>query len=342
MRIKDSSSPVLLSEGIRAYAYSVSSENPMPRTPRRRRNDLAPLMWVAVASTLALLGCTSTQPPRQADVAQQGTVGSSNIESTKSDATPLLVQRRDFTATYRLDGVVQRGSEVGFDVPSGVRYQPAGELPRTVRAGEAIGRLVASAPEDEAPSALAKSEEVRAKQWVGAVQAPVGGRLELDQNRPRIVAEGIDVVVTFTPLQEMRFRSMRYEGAATVETPSGQFQAACKSLWLEQPPAGAPAGSEDTTTSAVAARAHCRLPGWVETAVGLRARLALSARTIKNALLVPTIAVRYDNTSDSPFVTVIDGGGSRRVPVVLGATDGVMRVVDAGLREGQALQRAQS
>lgn len=282
-------------------------------------------------------GCTSTS---------QAPESPAPATSSPSAATP-TVQRVDFSPTYRLDAIVRDGTVVLQDVPTGTSFVATAKPNAAVSQGATIGRLEstpAAATESDTPKSVADSNRGRAEQWLGPLAAPVAGRFTLHQGRPAVVANGVDIVAALTPLQEMRYRSLRYLGQATIETPFGPRESPCRALWLDAAPATAArsqaSGSEDTETSAVAGRLHCRLPGWAETAAGMRAQLTLRGVTVKDALVVPAIAVSYDPKTDQPFVTTVQGTEPKRVEVELGATDGVLRVVTGELTPGQNLRLA--
>jgi hypothetical protein len=156
----------------------------------------------------------------------------------------------------------------------------------------------------------------------GPVLAPVPGRLRGPASQAQVTAPGIDVVVDLTPIQNLRYQSLLFAGEADIETVIGQRSVPCLAVWVED-------GSG----------LHCRLPSYVETAPGLRAEVVLRSVKIEGATLVPNSYVGYDQDGDSYFVIVESPTGRERVPVTVGATDGVVRVITSGLSGGLSLVR---
>lgn len=138
-------------------------------------------------------------------------------------------------------------------------------------------------------------------------------------------AENIDVSAALTPIQYLRFISRPFSGRATVETVMGQRQFACTALRATQSKA-----SEGGSVASL----RCRLPAAAETVPGLRARLSITSDTLKNVLVIPNLFIGYDDQRDGYYVNLSQGG---KTAIKVGVTDGVVRVITAGIAEGDTL-----
>lgn len=290
--------------------------------------------WLAVTATTLLVttvaACSSDAPLA---------TPSPGPSSPTADLEVRVLQQ-DFQATYALNGATARSEAVGFDVPDGMTLN-VGSMPRDVVVGSIIGQRVTLPAEVGVPDAVTQRIQTRAESWVGDVRAQVSGRLTQGPQGAVIEQRGYDVVIPVSPLQELRYRGMRYHGTAAVETVYGPTSVPCVALWLERETAPAPPvqGEEVTVDPAALAtgRLHCRLPSYIETATGLRAKLTTTSEVIENALLVPASAISHDPETQSAFVRVKTDESHRRVDVVTGATDGVVQVVVGDLRAGDEL-----
>lgn len=139
---------------------------------------------------------------------------------------------------------------------------------------------------------------------------------------------GVDVVATISPIQYLRFLSTTFEGTARVETIGGPRQVECLALW---------ARTVDDATADAAAELSCRLPPQVETAPGLRAEVTITSTPLEDVLVVPNVFIGYDAHADQYFVQIARAAGPVRVPVQVGLTDGVVRVVTGDLAAGDQL-----
>ena len=245
-----------------------------------------------------------------------------------------IVRRVDLQVRYVLEGVSQESSVVEVLWNPQLAFVPslqAGEAGGEVRAGEALGRseitpdLLRTLKLGARTSSIDASELAQLRSLEGRVVAPVDGVLALEGERPVIRAPGIDVVTRLLPLQYLRYRSIPFSGRASIETVIGQRSVPCAALWVRISDAEAPY------------ELHCRLPAYVETAAGLRARIVLTSRTYRDVVVVPNLSVGYDPKHDGYYVNVVDNDGVRKVPITVGITDGVVRVVTSELPVGATL-----
>ncbi len=220
------------------------------------------------------------------------TVGSTEIVVTPSDK---FVLRADNSL---LGGAVAAGQRIGTAT---VRDDVA----RALRSGDDPGQINATTLAN-----LAARE--------GPVTAPASGILRAVGSTAVIESSGIDVVAELSPIQYLRFLSMEFEGQAQVETVLGPRRVRCDALWIS-PSTG------DMSESASTLR--CRLPSHVETAPGLRSTLTVAAEAVTDVLLAPNMFIGYDSEADHYFLRVERAGEFVSVPVGVGPTDGVVRVI---------------
>lgn len=287
------------------------------------RHRLAAATLTALAAT-TLGGCTGEQEASR----PSGTAASP--QPSPSQAT-LRVSLSTFQVAYRLDGTVEVGAAVGIDAPPGTEFTPSVDEGAKVEAGQRIGSLRLAGPADEPGGTVAESQQRLAAARVGPVTAPTAGAARLGRPAARVESAGLDVVVSLKPLQELRYRALTFDGAATVETVLGQRRSPCVAIWLEDLPATDDA--EQAATSAV----HCRLAADVETAAGLPAVLTLTSPRQDDVVAVPLIYIGLDKTGKDYIARVRDGDTVRDQPVVVGSTDGVRRVITDGLKTGDVL-----
>jgi hypothetical protein len=176
-----------------------------------------------------------------------------------------------------------------------------------------------------ARSTVAASQLVALQSREGDVLAPLSGTLALADGQVRVLSGGIDAVVALNPLQGLRLQTTTFTASVDVEDLFGYRSAACTAWWVQQ----ADSGPE----------LHCRIPSDVQTAAGLPATARLTAPA-QDAMAVPARYIGFDPADGgSYFVTKpgAAGGPPQRVPVVVGATDGVRRVILSGVAEGDQL-----
>ena len=135
------------------------------------------------------------------------------------------------------------------------------------------------------------------------------------------------------------------EPAVTVTSTVTHTAVAVETVTAPAPPSAEPKPEPPHATPVDSAPGQplelvCRLPGWVDTAAGMGAKVKVTTRTQAKALLAPAVAIAYDDR-DQAYVTVTSGEKPRKVLVELGVTDGVLRVVRGKLTPGEVLQRAE-
>lgn len=243
----------------------------------------------------------------------------------------VAVVARDFTVRLALEGQSEFGDAVQLVPHSGLVATTTSPV-EPVRAGQLIGRLRVNPDVVDAAAAstssITRSQVALLRAQTGPLRAPSPGVLVGSRAHPALRSPGVNVVARLTPLQALRFRSASFTGTASVETVLGQQQVPCETLWI---------GSGDSP------ELLCRLPSYAETVPGLRATLTITTATIHDAVVVPNLALRYRATDDSYVVVLVDGGARRTVPVTVGVTDGVARVVTSRLPVGaKVLLRAVS
>lgn len=245
--------------------------------------------------------------------------------SSGGDVQPtaaVTVSRRDFSIRLSLDGETSESTNVVLSPHNGIVARVS-SVSKAVKAGQPIGALevsprIASSAQLNATSSVTRSQMNSLALQTGPLEAPVSGMLKVEHGANIIVSQGFDVVVELSPLQSLRFRSARFTGVASVETVLGPRSVRCVAMWLEP--------AED--------KLHCRVPAYAETVGGLRASLVIQSVTQPNVIVVPNLALTYDESSDGYQITVIDNGKSQTMPVDVGVTDGVARVVTSDLKVG--------
>ena len=154
----------------------------------------------------------------------------------------------------------------------------------------------------------------------------------MEKGQPFVRDPGVDVVVDLLPIQYLRYQSLEFSGWASIETLVGERRVACAAVWV-QPSAGKTAGVD------VPYELHCRLPSYVETAAGLRSSLELRSAVYADVVVIPNIYVGYDPSTDGYYIRVIQDGEVLSLPITVGVTDGVVRVVTSDVPEGATLVR---
>lgn len=298
------------------------------------RETVAPL--VIVCAVLGLLGCT------QSDGDSAPSLSPVETDAQASSATSenfLAIKTSVFEVTYRLDGAISSGSSVGIDVPAGTKLKPSAKSGDLVAKGQTLGWLVASRSEPAAASegTVARSQRQLATGRLGRVVAPTAGVANLSATLAHVAQAGLDVVVPLKPLQELRYRGMNFAGSATVETVLGQRTAPCVAVWIEKV---ATDGRSSNDLGAASAVVHCRLAADLETASGLPAVLSLKSQRLPDVIAVPLIYIGLDRQGENYVVRAQENGKLAERPVVVGATDGVRRVVTSGLAVGDVVAPA--
>ena len=301
---------------------------------RSRRGRIVAAAATAAALSGALTACTAgaTQSPAtQETEALEPTPG--------ADADPIVIQRADFQIRYRLEGITRDSDTVALTSNPQLTFVSAVPDGQSVDRGQTLGAVMVE-PEVRAglesgatTSRLAQSRLDRLLSLESDVRAPVGGILRGSS----LASVGIDVVVDLTPIQGLRYQSLSFSGRATVETVVGEREVACEAVWAEPGTPGELGAAEGADVDATASQLHCRLPAHVETAAGLRAQLALESEAFPDVVVVPNIYVGYDTLTDGYVITVDEDGTPRTIPVDVGVTDGVVRVITSEVPIGATL-----
>lgn len=299
-----------------------------------RSRSLAAVVMGAALFT-ATSACTTASDP---DTVTAAPASSSPGETGSDPNDAVLVRTGNLTTELRLEGTVQRST--GIALTPGPSYALTDtERLADVTKGDRLGRLVVAPATVEALGTSASDIDVarlaQLRRSEGDVLAPSDGRLVLDPV-PRLEVGGTDVVTPLTPMQRLRLDSDSFTARASVETIMGSRTVDCIAVWIEDGLAGSPDAGDDSGP-APAGEVHCRLPVHIETAPGLRATFALTGTTITAATLVPNLFIGYDTDADRYTVRIDDGSGPRTVPVTVGLTDGVIRVVETDLPDGAVL-----
>lgn len=279
---------------------------------------------VVVAVVACLTGCSQGH-------ASDAAANAPRAQPSDSSSS-FVVERADFAVTYRLEGATANSLAVGVDPPIGNRFVAKKRLGATVRAGERIGSFRPQSEQTD-PGTVGRSRELAAQAAAGPVRAAVAGKLDTSPEI-RIHNEGIDVVVALKPLQELRYRGLQFRGEATVETVLGQRVVPCLALWIEPINDAGQGGADGDESSIPQAALRCRLRPSVETAPGLRSQLKLTSLPMSEAVAIPVAAVGITDDGRDYVAQVDQQGVIVARPVVVGATDGVRRVILGGLEPG--------
>jgi hypothetical protein len=237
----------------------------------------------------------------------------------------------DLQVRYVLEGISEESAAVQVLWNPELVFVPAVRPGEGVQAGQVLGRstiapgLRRTLESAAGTSSIDASELAQLRSLERRVVAPIDGVLTLEDGRPVIRASGIDVVTELLPLQYLRYRSIPFSGRASIETIIGQRSVPCTALWVRISGGGAPY------------ELHCRLPAYVETAAGLRARIVLTSRTYRDVVVVPNLSIGYDRKRDGYYVNIVEDGVVRKIPITVGITDGVVRVVTSDLPVGAEL-----
>ncbi|MDQ1103396.1 hypothetical protein QE405_000680 [Nocardioides zeae] len=244
------------------------------------------------------------------------------------------VRRTTLDVRYTLDAVTAGGSRVSLlPSPQFALEGPVVSEGQGVSAGQAVGAMVVrpavrAALEGAGTTGASASTLASLQAQEGPVVAPVAGSFASGDSEAWIDAPGMDVTAPLTPIQYLRFLSMRFEATAAVETLTGPRTVGCRALWSVP---------VEEATPEVAATLHCRVGPDVQTAPAMRSTVTITADSPPDVLVAPNLSIGYDAGTDGYFVVVEDGGSTRKVAVEVGVTDGVSRVVSGDLRAGQVL-----
>lgn len=254
-----------------------------------------------------------------------------------ADQLEVVIQPTDFQIAFRLDGESIRSEVIGLVANPGLVFEPSIPWDSEVAEGDSIGTVVVDPAVEAALEVASQSSNIdlerlrRLRSEAGPRTAPVSGVLTLADETPVMISPGIDVIVDLNPIQALRLQSVDISGRAGIETVAGRREVACKALWTEVPELG------DSDAPTGRTRLHCRLPDHIETAPGLRAQLLVESGVFEDALVVPNVYIGYDDETDSYFVVIRADSGTERIPIEVGPTDGVVRVIESGASAGAEL-----
>lgn len=286
----------------------------------------------AIAAIL-LAGCSGPGP----DIAP--TASATQAPTDVVDPLIPVVRSADFQLAYRLDGTTQRSDGVTVPVAPGLQIQTTVATGTLVNSGDIIGKTLidpavkAALISRSATNRIDRARLAELETLVGDAVAPDHGTVAIDPAGHVVIASpGIDVVAPLTPLQVLRLSSIAVAAEATVETVVGQRTVPCEATWIvaEAAPSSVSASNGEETASL-----HCRLDPSVETVASLRAGLRVTSALIVGATVVPNSALRIEPSGY--FVTIVENGQTRDVPVDVTYTDGVVRVVTTDLPIGAEL-----
>jgi hypothetical protein len=270
--------------------------------------------------------------PRAIDT--RGPQSAVRAEASPAPQIEAVIRRADFQITYVLDGQSENGTMVHLISKPQLAFLPSVRLGSRVSEGKRVGRTIVEPRVRTAlgtgasTSRLEKSQLAQLRELTGAVAAPISGVFGKSAGRPVVQAPGIDVVVDLLPIQYLRYQSLEFSGQAIIETVIGQRQVSCAAVWVQPSQPSASGGPYEL---------RCRLPGHVETAAGLRAQVKLKSALYEDVVVVPNVYVGYDEATDGYFITVIENGSERRLPITVGVTDGVVRIVTSKVPVGAKL-----
>ncbi|MCU1677616.1 MAG: hypothetical protein JWM93_2374 [Frankiales bacterium] len=289
----------------------------------------------------ASASCTHNQPPSPA----AGATPATSAPAGATDGEVSVVGRRDFAIRLNLPAVTAMSTSVDLETHPQLQVNLSLRRGATVRDGEVVGKAVVRPEILDAMTIRSRSSGVDRSQMAllerlaREIKAPVTGVLDVINGVPSIRSAGIDVVAAITPVQQLRYQSTLLTGTATIQTVVGMQAVKCLSVWMSSMP-GVEAPTTTTTGAARtigASSLHCRLPAYAETAGGLQSALSVQSETLRDVTVVPAVAIGYDDTVDGYYVIIADGT-HRKVPVEVGATDGVVRVVTSPLPADSTLE----
>ncbi len=307
------------------------------------------LCSAVVILAVVLYGCSSSTTTTSPFPEFPDEASDLEDDSWVSGSSTPVVRRTDFGMVYKFDAVLESGSEVLIAPYPQLELVPSVESGSEVVRGQVIGSLVidpevkAELAAGAARSSVDRSRLAQLEALEHTVRSPVSGFLGKSENGDwAVLSTGIDVVVGLTPVQSLRYRSIPFRGTATVETVMGQRAVACEAVWvvggaIELNSNASPPSEFGGVDEVKADEVHCRLPRRVETAPGLRGVLILESESLADAVVVPSIFIGYDEETDGYYVIVSEDGVERQIPVDVGPTDGVVRVITSDLPVGVEL-----
>jgi hypothetical protein len=292
---------------------------------------------IALVTLSTLVACTDADGSGQPGPTAPTAPIASAVTATSTD---LVVRRTTFTVVYRLEGATEISEAIGIDIPVGMALTSSAEAGRQVTRGGLLGRLgirpeVQRQLEDASrQGTVGVSRQAALRERERQLRVPATGILTMSPGRrPTIASIGLDATVPLAPLQELRYRGMTFVGEVTLETLLGERRVACGAIWIEGPEVATDPASGSAGRSSV----HCRLPDDVESTAGLPVTLTLTSAEHPHVVAVPSVYIGLDRSGDNYIARVRQAGGWVDRPVVVGATDGVRRIVVSGLKPGEVV-----
>lgn len=184
-------------------------------------------------------------------------------------------------------------------------------------------RLAVQRAELELQRARADSKVLRDTDQT--IDAPFAGVVDVRPDGSVHIEAGLVVEATVDPLQALRLDSGERVGSVALETITGPRSVRCTSVDLVSRPGGE-SGDAETTV------ARCTPMSTVDSVAGLPTTLSVTVDLGTNVLVLPDAAISYGPDGAST-VELVTEGSTETVPVELGPSDGVLRVVE-GLDEG--------
>lgn len=168
------------------------------------------------------------------------------------------------------------------------------------------------------------------------LEAPTDGVLVRLESGALAITTGRVVQAELRPLQLLRLRSGALSGTAQIETVTGLRVVPCQEIDVTEGAGKLGAPAEETADAEVAGVVSCSVGEGVETVDGLNAVLEVTVSLGEDVLVVPSSAIGHDDTG-AAFIRRRAGGEVEPVAVSLGASDGVLRIVE-GLEEGDEIE----
>lgn len=334
----------------------------------RENRPFHPHVWVAALVATVVVVASACNATTSTPPAPTGPTSATEV----SDATDeLAVTASTFESLLRVPATVAISEAVGFDVPNSMKLANPVESGAALVVTAKIGDLQIAPDVLTQLSAAAISSSVAGSRLAALVSrarpltTPVAGRTSGFPDAPRVQSPGLDLVADLTPALRLRYAAMDLSATATVQTTIGEQTVPCVATWLAAssgtgasqsdpptdgpPTGGVPTGSQspNSTAAGTAGQAspaelpglHCRLPLGVDTTAGITGTIALKAPPLNGVISVPTSYIRLDPSGANYTVQVKRTDRIDAVSVVVGAYNGVRRVIIKGLNVGDVIVR---
>lgn len=156
----------------------------------------------------------------------------------------------------------------------------------------------------------------------------------------QIAPPSYSVSGSLSPQQQYRLLDQPTE--ATVTIPGGPAPFTCSGLSISTPLAGATEGGNGQGSAdgsggpAGTTTVRCSVPAGVTVFSGLTATITIPAGSAENVLVIPTTAVDGGSQTGTVYAVLPDGG-TEKIDVTLGLTDGTLVEVTGGLEADQEI-----